>query len=120
MSGCVKKKTLIEGPYVAAQTVLSDWMDVDEFTELIGWFNVTAFASRADETAIVTIEREADNTNGYTTIITFTTKDSTGAVSEEKSATSLIGGRIRARLVLAGTWSTKSITLSVKVQAKSA
>lgn len=120
-SGLVKRVTLLASvARTAAATILSDWVDVDEFNELIAWFDVTSFAARADETIDVTIERQADNTAGYTTIATFTQKTGTGASSEEETVTSLIGGKIRARAVLAGTWSSKSITFSVKMMAKSA
>jgi hypothetical protein len=104
----------------ADAALLSDWVDVDEYNELYAWFDVTAFAARADETVDVTIERQADNTAGYVTIATFTQKANTGASSEEETVTSLIGGKIRARAVIAGTWSSKSITFSVKMMAKSA
>jgi len=104
----------------AAGTQLSDWFDVGEYNELYAWLNVTAFASRSDETLIVTIEREAANTQGYTTLLTFTTINTTGAASEEKTAVSLIGGRVRCRAVTAGTWSARSITFSVEGYAKSA
>jgi len=104
----------------AAVTAVTDWVDVDEFNELYAWLDVTAFAARADETLVVTIERQADNTAGYTTLATFTTINSTGAASEEKTVTSLLGGKVRARIVTAGTWSSKSITFSVKLMAKSA
>lgn len=121
-SGNVKRVILL--PLVARTAadaaLLSDWVDVDEFNELMAWFDVTAFAARDDETVDVTIERQADNTLGYTTIATFTQKASTGASSEEETVTSLIGGKIRARAVIAGTWDTKSITFSVKMMAKRA
>jgi hypothetical protein len=104
----------------ADAALLSDWVDVDEYNELYAWFDVTAFAARADEAVDVTIERQADNTAGYVTIATFTQKASTGTSSEEETVTSLIGGKIRARAVIAGTWSSKSITFSVKMMAKSA
>jgi hypothetical protein len=119
-SGNVKRVILLPSVarIAADAALLSDWVDVDEFTELMVWFDVTAFAARADETIDITIERQADNTAGYTTIATFTQKASTGASSEEETVTSLIGGKIRARAVIAGTWSSKSITFSVKMMAK--
>jgi len=109
----------------ANPALLSDWVDVDQYNELYAWLNVTAFAARADETLIVTIERQADNAAGYTTIATFTTINSTsagsgGPGSEEETVASLIAGKIRARAVIAGTWSSKSITFDVKMMAKSA
>jgi hypothetical protein len=82
--------------------------------------NVTAFAARVDETLVVTIERWTPSTTGYTTIATFTTINATGTHDEEKTVTSLIGGRIRYRAVTAGTWSSKSITFDVKGYGKSA
>jgi len=102
----------------AAQTLVGEWVDVDRYTELIAWLNVTAFAAWADETLIVTIEREARNTLGYVPVLTFTTVASTGAKSEEKSATSLIGNRIRYRIVTAGTWTAKSVTFNIGLMAK--
>lgn len=121
-SGNVKRVILLPSVarIAANPALLSDWVDVDEFTELYTWFDVTAFAARADETVDVTIERQADNTAGYVTIASFTQKASTGAASEEETVTSLIGGKIRARAVIAGTWSSKSITFSVKMMAKNA
>lgn len=108
----------VSAAMTAAGTALSDWFDVSDYRELVAWLDVTAFASRDNETLDVTIEREAQNTAGYVTIATFTQVATTGAKSEEKSVTSLIGGRIRARMVTAGTWSSKSITFSVLGQAK--
>jgi hypothetical protein len=103
-----------------AKTEVGDWVDVDEYNELYFWLDVTVFAARSDETLIVTIEREANNTAGYTTIETFTTKQTTGVFSEEQTTTSLCGGRIRYRAVTAGTWSSKSITYSIQMAAKDA
>lgn len=102
----------------SAATVTTDWIDVGDKNELLAWLNVTAFAARADETLVVTIERWAGNTTGYTTIATFTTINSTGASEEEENVTSLIGGRIRVRYVSAGTWDSKSLTFNVQIQAK--
>lgn len=106
--------------HTAAATVVSDWVDVDEFNELYLWLKVTDFASRANETLVVTVEREAENADGYVTIATFTTVQTAAATSEEESVTSLLGGRVRARMVLAGTWSSKSMTFQVTGYAKSA
>jgi hypothetical protein len=118
--GLVKRVTLLSGARVAAATVLSEWVDCDEYNELLAWLDVTAFAARDDETLVVTIERQADNTAGYVTIATFTTINGTGTASEEEGVTSQLGGKIRVRAVLAGTWSSKSITFTVKVMLKSA
>jgi len=118
--GLVKRLTAISGTRTAGATIVSDWVDADEFNELIAWLDVTAFAARADETLVVTVERQADNTAGYTTIATFTTIDTTGAHSEEKTVTELIGGKVRFRAVLAGTWDEKSITFTCKLMLKSA
>lgn len=104
----------------SATTNTSDWVDVDEYSELYAWLEVTAFESRADETLQVYIERQADNAAGYTTLLTFTLVNTTGAKSEEKTATSLIGGKVRVKAVTAGTWSSKSLTYYVKLMAKSA
>ena len=107
--------------YTAADAgIVTDWVDVDEFNELYAWLDVSAFAARADETLDVTVERQADNAAGYTTLLTFTQVATTGVKTEEKTATSLIGGKVRVRAVLAGTWSSKSITFQVKLMAKSA
>ena len=103
-----------------AKTEVGDWIDVGDFNELYLWLDVTAFAARADETLDVTIERQADNTAGYVLIETFSQIASTGAASAEQSTTSLIGGRIRYRAITAGTWSSKSLTYSIKMQAKCA
>lgn len=118
--GLVKRVTLLSGARTAAATLVSDWVDSDEFNELYAWFDVTAFAARADETIDVTVERQADNTAGYVTIATFTQKASTGASTEEETVTSLIGGKVRFRAILAGTWSSKSITFTCKLMLKSA
>lgn len=103
-----------------ATTEVGEWFEVADFNELYAWLDVSAFAARSDETLDVTIEREADNAAGYVTLLTFTQIATTGAHTEEKSATSLIGGRIRMRAVTAGTWSSKSITFAVHAYAKSA
>lgn len=121
MANVMSKTLLASAAYTAADAeLLSDWVDVDGYNELYAWLDVTAFAARADETLVVTIEREAHNTAGYTTLLTFTTINTTGAHSEEKTVATLIGGRVRARAVIAGTWSSKSITFSVGMYAKCA
>lgn len=104
--------------YTTAKTVVGEWVDVGPRTELVGWLNVTAFAARVNETLTVTIERWTGTTTGYTTVLAFTAISATGAASEEKTAVSLIGSRIRYRAVTAGTWSDKSITFDIGVQAK--
>jgi hypothetical protein len=104
----------------SAGTIVTDWIDTQDYTELYAWLDVTAFAARSNETLIVTIERQALNTLGYTTVLTFTTINSTGAHSEEKTTSDLLGGKLRARIVTAGTWSSKSITFSVKGYVKDA
>jgi hypothetical protein len=101
-----------------AKTVVGPWIDVDQYQELYGWLNVTAFASRANETLTVTIERWADNDVGYTNVLAFTAISGTGAASEEKTAVSLLGGRVRYRYVTGGTWSSKSITFNIGLMAK--
>jgi len=103
----------------AAETAVGDWIDVDGFNELYLALNVTIFASVAgSETLTVTIERQNPTTTGYVTIATFTQITTTGAHDEEKLVASFIGGRIRARMITAGTWSSKSITFEVKGYAK--
>lgn len=102
----------------SATTQVGEWFDVGPYNELTTWLDVTAFASRVDETLVVTIERKADNTQGYVTVQTFSTVNTTGAQSQEQNTNSLIGGFIRYRAVTAGTWSSKSITYSVKCFAK--
>ena len=118
----VKHFTLFaSAAHTAADTgTVSDWVDVDDCNELLVWLDITAFAARADETLVLTIERWAPNTAGYTTIMTFDTIVATGAASVENYEDCFLGGKIRARIVLAGTWSSKSITFSVTAQAKSA
>ena len=101
-----------------AKTEVGDWFDISDYSELYAWLNVTAFAARVDETLTVTIEREADNTAGYTTILAFDVINVTGAQSQEALALLFIGGRIRVRCVTAGTWTAKSITYSVKCYVK--
>ena len=105
---------------IAADTIVSDWVDVDEYNELLVWLNITAFAARSDETMVVTIERWAGNTQGYATLITFDTINTTGAQSVEDYEDCFLGGKIRMRAVIAGTWSSKSLTWSCTAQAKSA
>ena len=107
----------------AAGTEVGDWVDVDAFHELYLVLNVSAFASRVDETLDVTIERQSPKTTGYVTVATFTQIATAAAAEEEKlihMAVSpyVFGGRIRARCVTAGTWSSKSITFEVKGYAK--
>ena len=105
---------------IAAETIVGDWIDIGDYNELYFWLDVTVFAARADETLDVTIERQADNTAGYVTIETFTQIATAAASSAEQTTTSLCGGRIRYRAILAGTWSSKSMTWSLKMAAKSA
>lgn len=95
-----------------AKTEVSDWYEVDDMNEMYVALNVTAFAARSDETLVVTIERWSPNTNGYTTIGTFTTISATGASSEELYIDTL-ANKVRVRCVTAGTWSSKSITFEV-------
>ncbi|MCK7532365.1 MAG: hypothetical protein MZV63_15695 [Marinilabiliales bacterium] len=107
----------------AAATEVGDWVDVDEYSTVMVWLNVTTFASRNDETLVVTIEREAGNIDGYTTIATFETINSTvsgsnGPGSEEIIVDFELGGRIRYRAVTAGTWSSKSMTYNIQMHAK--
>jgi hypothetical protein len=118
----VKHFTLLaSAAYTAADTeLLSEWVDVDDMNELLVWLNITAFSARSDETLVLTIERWALNTAGYTTIMTFDTINTTGAQSVELYEDCFLGGKIRARVVLAGTWSSKSMTFSVTAQAKCA
>ena len=104
--------------YTTAKTVVGDWVDLGPRTELVGWLNVTAFAARANETLDVVIERWSGTTLGYTTVLSFTQIATTGAHTEEKTAVSLIGTRVRYRATTAGTWSTKSITFDIGIQAK--
>jgi len=107
----------------AAGTEVGDWVDVDAFHELYLALNVTAFASRADETLDVTVERYSPITTGYVTVATFTQIAATGADEEEKLihiavSPYVFGGKIRARCITAGTWSSKSITFEVKGYSK--
>jgi hypothetical protein len=105
------------GAVTAAATVTTDWVDVGSFNEGYFWLNVTAFASRVDETLDVTIERKADGlATGYVTIATFTQVATAAATAEEETvtaATGLLGGKIRARYITGGTWSSKSMTFSI-------
>jgi len=109
-----------EAATIAAETVVGDWIDIGDYTELYFWLECTAFAARANETLDVTIERQADNAAGYTTIETFTQIATTGTHSEEQTTTSLTGGRVRYRAISAGTWSSKSLTWYLKMMAKCA
>lgn len=120
MANYFRKILRASAAVTAAGTEVGDWVDVDDYNELYFWLDVTVFASRSDETLDVTIEREANNTAGYVTIETFTQVASAAASSEEETTTSLCGGRIRYRAITAGTWSSKSITYSIKMAAKSA
>ena len=106
-----------------ADTEVGDWVDVDAFHELMLALNVTVFASRVDETLDVTVERYSPTTTGYVTVATFTQIATTGAHTEEKLihmsvSPYIFGGKIRARCITAGTWSSKSITFEVKGYAK--
>jgi len=108
----------------SAGTEVGDWHDCDGFNQLIVALNVTAFPSRVDETLVVTVERWSPTTTGYTTLVTFTTINTTGEHTEEKifvdGTTNVLGGRMRARCVTAGTWASKSITFEVKAYLKKA
>lgn len=111
--------TFFNSSITAAGTTVTDWVDVDSFKELFVALNVTAFAARADETLDVTIERYSPLTTGYVTVATFTQIASTGTSEEEEVVNPgvspyVFGGKIRARIVTAGTWSSKSITFNVK------
>lgn len=120
MSNYYRKELLASAAHIAAGTLVGDWVEVDNYNELYAWLNVTVFAARSDETLVVTIEREAGNTLGYTTLTTFTTIQTAAAASEEKLVVASLGGRLRYRAVLAGTWSSKSITFSIAMAAKCA
>ena len=101
------------GAVTAAATATTSWVDVGSFNEGYFWLDVTAFAARVDETLDVTIERFAENTAGYTTIATFTQVATTGAKTEEELVTASLGGKIRARYITGGTWSSKTMTFSI-------
>lgn len=120
MSNYFRKILRASAAVTTAKTEVGDWVDVDDYNELYFWLDVTVFDSRSNETLDVTIEREANNTAGYVTIETFTQIATAAASSAEQTTTSLCGGRIRYRAITAGTWSTKSITYSIKMAAKCA
>lgn len=111
------KSILVNTTFSAADSgYLSDWLDVSEYNELISWLDVT-FTSRVNETIDCTIQRQADNAVGYVTIETFDQKTATG--SEEETTTSLIGGKVRAKVVAAGTFGVgTTAAVTVKVQGK--
>ena len=109
------------GAVTSAATATTDWVDVDGFNEGYFWLNVTAFASRDNETLDVTIERKTLGTTGYTTVATFTQIATAAAAEEEKTLTAytgLLGGKIRARYITGGTWSSKSITFDIQGEVK--
>lgn len=109
------------GAVIAAATAVTDWVDVSSFNEGYFWLNVTVFASRANETLNVTIERKNNTTTGYSTIATFTEIATAAIADEEKTvtaATGLMGGKIRARYVTAGTWSSKTMTFDIQGEVK--
>jgi hypothetical protein len=113
----INEKLLASTQILTAGTLVGPWRDVDFYKELAAWINVTAFVSRDDETVDVTIERWSGNTAGYTTLLTFT--QATAVTSEEKTAVALIGGRLRYRVVAAGTFAEgTSVTLNIGIQAK--
>ena len=122
MSGQMKRMTFkSSGAVIAAATTTTTWIDVSAFNEGYFWLNVTVFASRVDETLDVTIERKTLGTTGYTTVATFTQIATAAAAEEEKTliaATGLLGGKIRARYVTAGTWTSKSITFAIEGEVK--
>jgi len=121
MESFVKLVDLLPSTTVtSATTIVGEWFEADAFNELIAALNVTAFASRVDETLTVTIERWSPKTSGWTTIMSFAVINTTGAQEEEKTLGTFLGGRIRARAVTAGTWSAKSITFNVRALLKSA
>jgi hypothetical protein len=105
---------------IATGTLVGDWLDVGDYNELYAWLD-TSVAAFSGATLIVTIERQAENAAGYVTIATFTTVNTNATTTEEETVTSLIGGRIRYRAVLGGTFGAgETRTWTLKMQAKCA
>lgn len=120
MSGYVFRCTLDSKASIATGTLVGDWVDVDEFNELYAWLD-TSVAAFSGATLVVTIERQADNAAGYVTIATFTTVNTDATTTEEESATSLIGGKVRYRAVLGGIFGAgETRTWTLKMLAKCA
>ena len=120
------RATLASAASIATGTLVGDWVDIGDYNELYAWLDTTV-AAYSGATLIVSIERQAENAAGYTNIVTFTTVQTNATTTEEKtipnstSALSLIGGRIRYRAVLGGTFGAgETRTWTLKIQAKSA
>lgn len=98
-----------------AATYYGNWNKAGAYNELLANVKFTAAASRDDETIDITIVRE----NGHgddVEIAAFTQYAAQGAShTEEKNVTSLIGLRIRLKIVAAGTFAAgTSFTFAVK------
>ena len=98
-----------------ADTYYGEWSNIGAYNELIANLKFTAAANRNDETINVSVVRE----NGHgdeVEVVAFTEYAAQGAAhTEEKSATSLLGLKIRLKIVAAGTFgATVSFTFAVK------
>jgi len=105
---------------VATGVVVGDWVDVGDYSELYTWLDTT-IAAYSGATLVVTIERQADNAVGYVTVHTHATVNTNATTTDERTTTQLIGGRIRYRATLGGTFGTgETRTWTIKMAAKCA
>ena len=98
-----------------AGTYYGNWNNVGAYNELLANLKFSAAANRDDETIDISVVRE----NGHgddVEVVAFTQYAAQGAAhTEEKNATSLLGLRIRLKIVAAGTFAAgTSFTFAVK------
>lgn len=98
-----------------ADTYYGEWSKIGAYNELLANLKFSAAANRANETIDVSVVRE----NGHgdeVEVLAFTQYAAQGAAhAEEKNATSLLGLRIRCKIVAAGTFASgTTFTFAVK------
>lgn len=98
-----------------ADTYYGEWSNVGAYNELLANLKFSAAANRDDETIDVSIERENGHGDSIS-LVSFAQYAAQGAAhTEEKNVTSLIGLKIRCKIVAAGTFASgTTFTLAVK------
>lgn len=124
MSAYIKRFTLQSSITIDKDNNLTgttEWVDVDAFNELYVYLNCE-MAGRVDEVLDVSIQRKTlQDVTGAVTIATFTQIAADGVTEEEKTVTSLIGGKIRAIWTTGGTFAdtTPNFVINIVGEAKS-
>jgi len=97
-----------------AGTYYSDWIDVSHYNEIEAYVQMSDTANRVDETVDITVEKYAPIGNVTTCTFTQLTADGT----ERKEDTAYIGGRVRFKIVLAGTFTNFTTRIRTWLYAK--